>query len=952
MNSSDATKVVCVGISQYRQRSLKLSYAAANALSFAEALSVDGGCEIPAKNLALLTDELATASAIGAALAQTSKDCGPDDILLFYFSGHGERNGDTFYLLPVEADPGRLPQTGLSAQQLRDCLTGCRARGVLLILDCCRSAGFAESADTFFRTLGSEEFRILLSASRAGQNSYEFPSQSGTIFSRRLTEAILGRPVLGDQPGVLYFSDLFAYLQKQMAEDLETMGLSRSAQETVFAGTYARDPRLFILKRATLEAIEAQTPLYSRKYVERTRRRVLLGVGVALSLTLGFYYYYLDHSSYVATAKSDVSDFEGDYLAVFAGDPKFNALGFPHLKETTDIPATAISAQSPPVVARWGGDVLSKFMAALDDDWQAVVAGWQGRYSDTASLIARKVDDIDLPDDPEGLKVAVDILGEGAGPENKKVLEDNAEPMAPGRGASALRHLASFDPQRAVDLYTDGMEGEDKLQLALLQGLRGDCLEDEKEIFAGLAKVTYDINQGKSLWAAPDPRRGPWWAALIRTGCRLPSEIIIDVYDHEVYRDNDRDFNVLAYMLRNPDAEVIGWIKRDLERRAADELSGKKSRDWRDNMERGIRIWSDMRMLAASRVAYDQATILKLTRSDLDKDIKLGAGRLLMSDASFDRKVLVGQANGDLWLLALLVDGGWYDDAVVREAMVGAARRSKPELGSNFAHPLKYLMRMIRRKHVSAGADTVRAVGEAATDAEVRVDASRTLDQLAPRERPDGGDSDRSKFFLSSESANIFTLPKPAAKASLGESRRYYVSRYDQGFVEFMINLGDSVQDDAEAIAGAKLSEQGLAKVRSLLSDPKARWSAAAILAMVGNETDLLAILSSPDLELRQEAMKYAIYNPAVAKVVDGDRLVKAGRQAKFYLQRQIRLKAFIEEFLAREPMPSKGLVLRLLLEGSWAVSPGLKLWGRDVLESLDGSVEDDAAELSLFDAR
>lgn len=950
MNSSDVTKVVCVGISRYRHRTLELSYAADNAVDFSNALSVDGGCEIPAGNVSLLIDQAASAEAIVTCLAKISKECGSNDVLIFYFSGHGERIGDTFYLLPVEADPDRVAETGVSAQQLRDCLSGCAARGVLLILDCCKSAGFAENADTFFRTLGSQDFRILLSASRAGQNSYEFPSQRGTVFSRRLTEAVLGHPVLGDQPGVLYFSDLFAHLQKQMAEDLETMGLSRRAQETIFAGTYARDPRLFILKRATLDAIEAQTPLYSRKYVERTRRRALLGVGVALCLALGFFYYYLDHSSYVATVKSGVSGFEGDYLAVFAGDPKFNALGFPHLKETTDIPAAAISEEETPAVARWGGDVLSEFLDALDDDWQAVVAGWQGRYPDAASLIGRKLADIDLPEDPEGLKLAVDILGEGAGDANKKILESNAVPVAPERAASALRHIASLDPQRAVDLYTDGMEGENKLQLALLQGLRGDCLEDEKDIFAGLANATYDLNEGKSLSVSPDPRRAFWWAALTRTGCRLPSETFIDVYDHDVFRDNDRDFNVLAYLLRNPDAEVLGWVRRDLEKRMVDELNGKKSRDWRDDMERTIRLWSDMRILAASHTAYDRAAILKLTRSDLDKNTKIGAGRLLLSDASFDRKVLVAQANGDLWLLGLLVDGGWYDDGIVREAMVDAARRSKPPVGSNFADHLKYLMRMVRRRHVTTAVDTIRMVGEISPDAEVRVEASKTLDQLAPREGPTGS-SDRSKFFSSAESGNIFSLPKPASKASLGASRRYYVSHYDQGFTEFMANLGESVQEDAEAIAGTKLAEAGLKTIRSLLSNSKSKWSAAAILAMTGNEDDLLKMLSSPDLELRQEALKFAVYNPSIAKVIEGDRLAKAGRQSKFYLQRQLRLKADIEQFLAREPTQSKGLVLRILLEGSWGISPGLKLWGRDVLEELDGRTEDDAGEISLFDA-
>ena len=266
MISSQATKVVCIGVSRYRREDLRLAYAADNARALAAALTASAGCAIPVENLRLLIDEEATAESILGSIASAAGTCTEDDILIVFFSGHGERERDVFFLLPEEAESDRLSATAVSATQLRDALGKCKARGVLIVLDCCRSAGFAENADSFFRTLGSQEFRILLSASRAGQNSYEFKSQNGTIFSRRLTEAISGTPVLGDQPGVIYFSDLFAFLQKQLAEDLETLGHSPEAQEVVFAGTYSRDPRLFILRQVTLDAIEAQTPRYSRKF--------------------------------------------------------------------------------------------------------------------------------------------------------------------------------------------------------------------------------------------------------------------------------------------------------------------------------------------------------------------------------------------------------------------------------------------------------------------------------------------------------------------------------------------------------------------------------------------------------------------------------------------------------------------------------------------------------------
>jgi uncharacterized caspase-like protein len=374
--SSQATKVVCIGVSRYRREDLRLAYAADKPRALAAALTASAGCAIPVENLRLLTDDEATVESILGSIAAAAGNCTEDDILIVFFSGHGEREKDIFFLLPVEAESDRLSATAVSATQLRDALGKCQARGVLIILDCCRSAGFAENADSFFRTLGSQEFRILLSASRAGQNSYEFKSQSGTIFSRRLTEATSGNPTLGDRPGVIYFSDLFAFLQKQLAEDLETLGYPSQAQEVVFAGTYSRDPRLFILRQVTLDAIEAQTPRYSQKFVTRSRRRAVGVAATVLLLRLGFYYYYLDHSLYIATATSTIGDFEGDYVAVLAGDPHLNAFGFPHLRDTTDLPALALPNDSI-LAAAFGSDIYGKLSGRLSDDWNAVMAGWK-----------------------------------------------------------------------------------------------------------------------------------------------------------------------------------------------------------------------------------------------------------------------------------------------------------------------------------------------------------------------------------------------------------------------------------------------------------------------------------------------------------------------------------------------------------------------------------------------
>src|SRR6266496_4496813 len=238
MLASEAIKVVCFGVGRYQRRSLHLRFAADNATRLFEAFAKPEGCGVPRTNMRLLLDEDATAEGMVAALADAASSTEDQDVLIVYFSGHGEREGDSFYLLSSDVDPSDLAATAVNADRVRDILGTCRARGVLVILDCCKSAGLAEVAGGLFTTVGGQDFRLLLSASRAGQMSYEFEAFNGTIFSHHLARAVAGEVPIGDRPGIVYFSDLFDFLAHRVAEDLEVLGAEPGVQEAVFAGTY------------------------------------------------------------------------------------------------------------------------------------------------------------------------------------------------------------------------------------------------------------------------------------------------------------------------------------------------------------------------------------------------------------------------------------------------------------------------------------------------------------------------------------------------------------------------------------------------------------------------------------------------------------------------------------------------------------------------------------------
>jgi uncharacterized caspase-like protein len=159
MLASNSTRIFLVGISQYQTPDLRLRFSASNACDLQQAFAFKDGCAIPIDHVTILCDESATRSDILAELQKTACACDVDDVFIFYFSGHGEREDSHFYLLPFDAEVAALSTTAIGFQDLKFAFSSCRARGILLILDCCKSAGFAENAVAFFNTLSASDFR-------------------------------------------------------------------------------------------------------------------------------------------------------------------------------------------------------------------------------------------------------------------------------------------------------------------------------------------------------------------------------------------------------------------------------------------------------------------------------------------------------------------------------------------------------------------------------------------------------------------------------------------------------------------------------------------------------------------------------------------------------------------------------------------------------------------------
>lgn len=63
------------------------------------------------------------------------------DNFWFFFAGHGMRYGERDYLMPLDADPDDVENTGISTNYLTERLRRCGADNVVMLLDACRNMG-------------------------------------------------------------------------------------------------------------------------------------------------------------------------------------------------------------------------------------------------------------------------------------------------------------------------------------------------------------------------------------------------------------------------------------------------------------------------------------------------------------------------------------------------------------------------------------------------------------------------------------------------------------------------------------------------------------------------------------------------------------------------------------------------------------------------------------------
>lgn len=189
-------------------------------------------CSYPSGQVEVLLDAAGTSQRIREGLKRLAKDSGPEDTVVFFFSGHGgrEETGPDAgtYLIPYDCDPFRLRATAIECSELTSFFKAIRAGRLVVLLDACHSGGAGELKDASlvgslkaglnpsdYDKLVTGSGRVIMSSSRADESSLVIRGMNNSLFSHYLLEALRGSAACAGEDVIRVF-EVFRYVSDRV----------------------------------------------------------------------------------------------------------------------------------------------------------------------------------------------------------------------------------------------------------------------------------------------------------------------------------------------------------------------------------------------------------------------------------------------------------------------------------------------------------------------------------------------------------------------------------------------------------------------------------------------------------------------------------------------------------------------------------------------------------------
>jgi hypothetical protein len=228
-----------VGVGDYRDIPDPAG-ARADAERFAQMLETSMG--LPAKNILLLTDAHATRSDVLGHATWLKSNVPEGSRIYFYFSGHGTPDVKTgqSYILPHEATPEMLADTGIKLSAVLQRLGDSQAKEVLAFVDSCFSGSGGRSVLPKgtrplvpIKEMAKQSRVALFSAAGASQISGNLPDEDAGLFTHHVLEGVGKGRADADGNGQVTLAELRNFVQPRVARIAKESSRDQTPQMTV-----------------------------------------------------------------------------------------------------------------------------------------------------------------------------------------------------------------------------------------------------------------------------------------------------------------------------------------------------------------------------------------------------------------------------------------------------------------------------------------------------------------------------------------------------------------------------------------------------------------------------------------------------------------------------------------------------------------------------------------------
>lgn len=190
--------ILAIGLSQYKDPSLRLNFADKDAEDFVRTMSIQKGRLYDDVKVKLLVNENAIKDEILDGLEWLQKETTHKDIAMIFIAGHGVNDSaGVYYFLPHNADLEKLKRTGLPFTDIKNTVASIAGK-VAMFVDTCHSGNvmgkraITDITGVINELSSAENGVVVFSSSTGRQYSLEDPSWGNGAFTKTLVEGLQG----------------------------------------------------------------------------------------------------------------------------------------------------------------------------------------------------------------------------------------------------------------------------------------------------------------------------------------------------------------------------------------------------------------------------------------------------------------------------------------------------------------------------------------------------------------------------------------------------------------------------------------------------------------------------------------------------------------------------------------------------------------------------------------